>query len=232
MTTVYWTPTLTQGDTVMNEADILFEEPKPLMRELLGKYKNHTFMRCPSVQAYCKNAFVISAPMDAEVLMTKQSDGNISLFVTGDGWDQTFYQAFCEVREDGTVSMPPAYLFYVKGSLEIESLPLFLLESPSTENVLPVPGGFNIGKWVRSVDFTFVIKDPTKPVKIRRGDPLFIVRFKTDERIEFERVEFTSALKDIVSACVRVKKRVTNLPLATLYEMAKTRLSLFFKGMK
>lgn len=232
MTTVYWTPMLTQGDKNMNEADIIFEEPKPLMKELLSAYKNRDFMKCPSVQSYCKNVFVIPAPMDATINVRSGENNSISMQIDGSGWDQVFYDSFCELREDATVSLPPVYLFFTKQSLEIESLPVFLLNSASTENVLPVPGGFDIGKWIRPVDFTFVLKDASKPIRIRRGDPLFFVRFKTSERVEFKRVEFTPELGAVVSACVRVKKRVPNLALPVLYAMAKARLSLFLRKVK
>jgi hypothetical protein len=234
MTTVYWSPMLTKvhRGAEINEADILFEQPKPLMKELLATYKNHLFMKCPSTQASCKNVFVVTAPMDADIFLTSNPDELFALNVEGSGWDQNFYDAFCELRKDGTVSMPPSYLFYAKKSLEMEVSHAFLLDSPSLDNTLVIPGSFDIGKWVRPIDFTFVVKDPSKPVKIKRGEPLFFIRFKTDERVEFIRVEYSKKLHDITHSCVQVKKRVPNLSLSTLYALAKSRLDLFFKGLK
>jgi hypothetical protein len=232
MTIVYWTPTTTQskeGEELF-EADILFGEPKSLAKEIATAYKDHVFLQCPATQAFYKNTFVITAPMSGVIDIGENDDGSARITLTGYGWDQAYYEAFSHIREDKTVGLPPTYLFYAKESLEMEVLPVFLLNSPSTENTHLLPASFDIGKWIRPVDFSFVPKDYRKPITITRGDPLYFVRFKCQDRVELERVAFSKDVQHMVNSCVSVKKRLKNITLPVLYDMAKSRINLFLGG--
>jgi hypothetical protein len=212
----------------LDETGVIFAEPKLLFKELATLYKEHEFLRCPAMQVFCRNTFVITAPMDVVLRVEKKHDG-MYLSTTGTGWDQKFYDSFCGIRNDGTVRLPPAYVFYAKESLEMEVLSTFLLKSPSADSVMFIPAVYDIGKWVRPADFSFIPKDPTEPIIIKRGDPLFLVRFKTEERVVLERVEYTQDLAKTIASCVNVKARIKNLTLPVLYDMAKARLDLFFR---
>jgi hypothetical protein len=231
MTTVYWTPVTTQtkGEE-LSEADILFGEPKPLAKEIATAYKDYMFIQCPATQAFYKNTFVITAPMSGVIHVGENEQGAATIATVGYGWDQNYYEAFSHIREDKTVTLPPTYLFYAKESLEMEVLPVFLLDSPSLENTMFMPASYDIGKWIRPVDFSFVVKDCTKPITINKGDPLYFVRFKCQDRVELERVAFTQEVRNMMNSCVSVKKRLKNITLPVLYGMAKSRIDLFFKG--
>ena len=238
MTTVYWCPLgsknlnlLRSHYQIIEELSILFEEPKPLMKELLTKYKDSRALKCPALQAYCKNTFVITAPMDATVRLS-QVGSAFSMAVDGYGWTQDLYDSVCTVREDGSISISPVYVFYAKESVEMEVLPVFLLDSPSLENTLFIAGSYDIGKWIRPIDFSFYAKDNSKPINIKRGDPLFFVRFKTkeDEKITLERVEQSQELLTMIAACIKVKYKVKNISLSDLYKLAKSYIDLFLKG--
>jgi hypothetical protein len=233
MTTVYWTPVTTQSEgEELYEMEVLFGEPRPLAKEIANAYKDYLFIQCPATQAFYRNTFVITAPMSGVIQVGENENGSATIATSGHGWDKSFYDAFSHIREDKTVTLPPTYLFYAKESLEMEVLPVFLLNSPSLDNAFFTPASFDIGRWIRPVDFSFVPKDYTKPITINRGDPLYFVRFKSDERVVLERVPFTRSLRSMMHACVSVKKRVRNITLPVLYEMAKSRINLFFKGSK
>jgi hypothetical protein len=228
MTTVCWTPS-----EKLVEASILFEEPKLLSKELAERYRGYEFFTCPAFQGLCKNTFVITAPMSGTIKVSKGS-GDTTMNIDGYGWDQPLYNAYCRVRLDGTVSLPPNYIFYAKESLEMEVLPVFLLDSPSLENAMFMPASYDIGKWIRPVDFSFIPKDITKPIVINRGDPLFFIRFKPKdgERVVLERVEYTQEVQNTIGACVNMKLRLKNMTLPELYKLAKSHIQLFLKGRK
>jgi hypothetical protein len=231
MTTVYWSPLGTKAKTnPIEELSILFEEPKPLMKELATKYKDFLFMKCPALQASCKNTFVVTAPMDTTIHFSKNAEGVPTMFMEGFGWSQELFDLHCTIREDNSVSVIPSYVFYAKESVEMEVLPVFLLDSPSLENALFIAGSFNIGKWIRSIDFSFIPKDKLKPVVIKRGDPLFFIRFRAaDEKITFERVEQSQELFSMINACTSLKTRVKNISLTELYKLAKSCIDVFLK---
>ena len=169
--------------------------------------------------------------MDATVRLS-QVGSAFSMAVDGYGWTQDLYDSVCTVREDGSISISPVYVFYAKESVEMEVLPVFLLDSPSLENTLFIAGSYDIGKWIRPIDFSFYAKDNSKPINIKRGDPLFFVRFKTkeDEKITLERVEQSQELLTMIAACIKVKYKVKNISLSDLYKLAKSYIDLFLKG--
>ena len=234
MTTVYWTPVTAEIKSTekvnqfSEEVQILFTEPQPLMNLIVKEYSENLFLRCPAFTQSCKNTFVITAPMDGVITVNKNTG---ILKCEGFGWDQNFYDNFCSIRPDNTVSLAPRYVFYSKESVEIESIPVFLLKSPSIDNLQTIIGSFDIGQWIRPIDFTFIVKDYTKPIIINRGDPIFFVRFKpkSGEKVILERVEYSSELQKTIHACTDVKNRIPNLSLRVLYNMAKSYINLFLK---
>lgn len=233
MTTVYWTPatnTANRIDGHAYEANILFTEPIPAMKMIADTYVGYDFVRCPAITAFFKNTFVVTAPMDAVITVGIQNNSPYA-HIDGHGWTQDFFDCFCEVRTDGSITIPPAYIFYAKESVEMEVLPVCLLDSPSVENTLLITGSFDIGKWVRSVDFTFIAKDKTKKVFIKRGDPLFFIRFKPkqEDKVVLERTRNDEQLTETFNSCTRFKNRVKNVPLPELYRLAKSHIDLFLK---
>lgn len=209
-----------------NEIQILFTEPQPLLKEISRIHKDKDFIACPSMLESCRNVFVINAPMDADITIATE---NNTMFVTGHGWSQEYYDSFCRVQSGGVVSIPPTYVFYSTEPVIMEMLPVFLLPSTSIENTMFVPGSMDISKWIRPVDFSFVVRDPAKPITIRRGEPLMFVRFttKNKQKVVLERVESTSELNNMVHSCAMLKHRVTGLKLPELYNMAKLHIDRF-----
>ena len=121
----------------------------------------------------------------------------------------------------------PSFLFFTDGSAEVvaESLPIVLHETP---NALFVPGSFDIAKWLRPFNYAFELADPTKPITIKRGDPLYMVRFVCEDGdfVQLERKLMTEELDTAKKACLQVKAIVQKVNLKTLYGMASKYLEL------
>jgi hypothetical protein len=230
-TTVYWTPYVgtplnSKDVATLPETQILYQPPQPLLKEIANIHKGKEFLTCPAVIEMCQNVFVITAPMDVIAVLNPDTH---TAEVRGFGWTQEFFDRTCVIRSDNTISMPPQYVFYAKDHVTIEVLPVFLLPSASIENIILIPGTMNISKWIRPVDFSFVVKDTSKPITIRKGEPLMLVRFipKNNQKIVLEHVESTKELSVVVNACTMLKHRIANLKLPELYEMAKSHIDRF-----
>lgn len=230
---VNWSPVENagQGNVEIAAAQVAFTEPQPLLKEV-GKVYGHTqFWKCPAVTAMCTNTFVVHAPMDITVELFAGADGAYN-FRTPD-ITQDVVDAFFRIEVDGTLQMPPYFVMYCKEPLMVEVLPLLFLPS-AVENGTLISGTFDIGKWIRPLTFAVLPKSYEKPIVIKRGDPLYCIRFlpKNGETVRFERVPMTHELKDVMSACTTVKSLIPRLPLKTLYELAKPLLAMFFKRSK
>jgi hypothetical protein len=232
-TTVYWTPYI--QNLACEWANILFEEPESLLSYISKggvTSKSLQYLRCPAFLDSCKNAFVIKSPIDLVVSIDRQNG-----LVSTDRFDQSFYDEFINNRgaDDGLpylVTLPPRYLMFSQSSVDIEVLPLMAISSESTQNFDVIPGRFDIGKWMRPIDLTVAIKDDKKPINLKQGDPLFVVRFTCLDRgkIEFERVIVDEPIRSAVSACVGIKNIRQKLSLESLYELSNKFMKLIKKG--
>lgn len=233
MTTIYWCPSLgvKQKPNIQlhPSMEIFFQEPEPLFKAVVAQYPNGEFLGCPAVTDFCKNTYVVRAPFDLTVTYNKLSN---ELGINRLG--QAFFNSFCTLRPDGSIETAPAYLFYAKESVKIETLPVFLLKSPTADATYYIPGQFDIGKWMRCVVWNFFMKDESQPLTIREGDPLFFVRFTPADgsKVVLERVEYDYRHAKVVDACIGVKHYVPKLPIQKLYALADGYIKNFLRRNK
>jgi hypothetical protein len=225
MSTVYWTPMSTGaiGHPPIEAMQILFAEPQPLLKVLREHHGESEALQCPALLDFCRNAYAIHAPLD--VTITMGEDGSVRT----DTYSQRLFDTFWVLHQDGLLSVPPMYVFFAHKPVRIESLPLPLIASSATDNTAIVPGTYDISKWVRPVHFAFAFKDKSKPVVIKRGDPLFVVRFEPEDgsKVELERVEYCEDVLRTVGMCTNLKEFVPRAPLKTLYQIAASPIKTF-----
>ncbi len=231
MTTVYWCPA-TIGLKLFSDNEITFFEPSLLAKEIADSREGSEYLKCPAFIDYCRNVYVIRAPFDLTINVDAKEK---QLYVNGT--NQAYFEEFFRNRGDERsvndpymVTAPPRYLFYSMDSVEIEAMPAFLQANQSIENTNLIPGRFNIGKWMRPIEFTFELKEHTKQINIKRGDALFYVRFtdtkNPNAKIVLERVIMTKEMTYAIQGCVRVKDVIPKVTLPALYEMARPFMAL------
>ena len=234
MSVVYWTPinnmskTETLGGNLNSQ--ILFEEPKLFLPQLLAERNYVPYSKCPSFIDNCKNLFVVRCPYD----MKFSFDANRKQIISS--LDQQTYSSFVAhwldnktPKDPFIITVPPSYVFYTEKDVQIEVISSFLLKDTS-KNYSIINGEFNIGKWIRPINFTFETFD--NHIEFKYGQPLFFIKFKTldNSKISFERVEYDNEIEKAMSACINVKKHLKNLSLNVLYEKGKSFVDLFKKS--
>ena len=221
MKKVFWTI----PDYGSPELQIVFSEPESLFKHLQQTRKGTAYLKCPAFQDYVKNVFIIKAPLDVEITINRKTG---TLNVTGIPEE---YGKFIINRIDQfeptnpyVMSAFPVYIFYSNDNIMMESMPPFMETNDSIINTMMIPGVYNISKWIRTIDFSFEVKDDTQKIKIKRGDVLFYVKFRTDDesKVELERVAMTEELNSVEKSCSRLKLAIKNVPLKTLYSMAES----------
>lgn len=226
---VFWTPLSHNNATMQN----LFTAPKPLLGAVSIQRQRARYLKCPAFQETIKNEFVIHAPFDLNITIN-----SAERTVSTDRFGQEFYDTFVQNRGAQSppsnpyiVTLPPYYFFYSKDNVNIEVKDVSLLTSNSLSNIKIIPGGFNISKWIRPIEFAVEVIDSSKPIEMRAGDPLFSIRFITPNNVpvKLTRVEESENLKNMSRACTGVKHYMPHLKLDKAYELAASYLSLFFK---
>jgi hypothetical protein len=118
------------------------------------------------------------------------------------------------------LSLHARYLFVADKPCLIEQLPPSMHLEECVQNMRVIAGTFDISKWFRPVESSFEVVDPTKVLRIRRGDPLFYVRLvPQDGTVTLKHEEYSDEMRAEVFKCTSVKRTMRNLPLKALYEL-------------
>lgn len=234
---------LESEDKKLYPSDALFIEPINFLKYLTSENKRKSlYLQCPAFQDFFKNTFLILSPIDITIRYFKNED---RLWINGsEGINQEFFDKLVLSRKLEINSEYDKYLltiigismtFFSEKSIEMEVLPSFMAHTGS-RNFNIIPGKFNIGKWIRPVEFAFEFIDEDTPVIIKRGDPLFAVRFSPDDntKVELQRhfQSDVSKYKAVTSSLVAVKRFFPKLPLQQSYKLAEPIIRLFWKSFK
>lgn len=228
---IKWVP-VDNGKRVNHEVNITFFPPEPAFKYFASLREESEFLKCPAYAKVLKNTFIMKSPYNMDIsINAKDRTCHIS------NQSQEFYDNHIFLREvlndvDPIIlSIPPRYLFLTDSevSVEITCLPVFL--TPNSQFGI-IPGSFDITKWVRFVECAFEVFNPSDTLKIKIGDPLYMVTFTpaNGDTVVLERDICTQEMLDLQEACVRVKRSVSGLNLNTLYRMANDYIKLKLKS--
>ena len=232
---VYWTPfcDYKDGNIQTPENLILFGEPEFVYKNIVENrvVSQSSYYNCPAFVDICKNTFIIKCPYDLE--MKYDYDSNYLMVNV----DEDVIDSYCINRNLKTgfdeypkiFTLLPRYIFYSKEDIIIETMPCFLQNHDKGFDL--IPGRFNINKWIRPIDFTFELHKNIEKLKFKAGDPLFYIRFITPhgEKVELERTDMSYELFKISISSTKIKNRLSNTSLKTLYKMADSFVKLFLK---
>ena len=214
-----------------NEVNITHFPPEPAFKYFASLREESEFLKCPAFAKTLKNTFVLKSPYDMTITVNAK---NKTCHVLNQS--QMFYDSHIFLREIPNdsdplmLSIPPRYIFLTdsKVPVEITCLPMFL--TPNYQFGV-IPGSFDITKWVRFVECAFEVFNPSDTIKIKIGDPLYMVTFTpaNDDTVILEKDICTKEIRELQAACVRVKHSVSGLNLNTLYDMSHEYIQIMFK---
>lgn len=183
------------------------------------------YIECPAFTDYYKNCFLVRAPYDIKIEAKKTPD-NVKYFNIKDK-DQDFCNKYILDRNNqnslfSMISLEYSYLFYSEKSVMIELIPagLHFHESEHLKNTMLIQGTFDISKWYRGIGYAFEIIDDNIPINIKRGDPVFYVRFLTNEKVNIVYEHENNYVDHLSSACAGFKNFTMNNTMIKNYEIA------------
>lgn len=132
----------------------------------------YVYTKCPVFNHKSNRTFVGFSPID----FTIRIDRNCEL-VLSDNEDYLHYDMDHLLSPNPVFQLTfPKFLFWTEEPnvwFEYKDHPITSLNN----NYIGVGGWFNLSNWPRSMSNAFTVVDPTKPVIIKKGDPLFRVSF-------------------------------------------------------
>jgi len=153
---------------------------------------------CPGMKKYFKNIYAVKSMYDYDLTINEDFQVSSSMH------DQDFFNNHVLVRDAkiGLLSFSQNYIFFTDApSLEMSwQIPTFLEDN---KNYYTIPGRYDIGKWFRMVDFSFLMRDGENSFSIKSGEPFTYVEFHTDEKINFIKFEPKDSIKFYSNACFK-----------------------------
>jgi hypothetical protein len=212
-----------------------FYAPEPVLKDIIkSRDKGAEYLKCPAFQDYYKNCFLIKSPVD---LTIKVENINGTKIITTKEYDQDFFNKNVDARLDqnstySMLSLKFHYVFFSDEPVMLEQLEATMHKTKMSNNINLITGTYDISKWIRVVEFAVEILDDKKPIVIKRGDPLYYVRFVTDKNVVLTRV-IDKDINKIAWASATTKKYMPGNTLERNYEMAKEYVEIikskFFK---
>lgn len=150
--------------------------------------KNVIYTKCPVWNHRNRRNYIVRAPIDfsfsfnrdapperkLEILKLNRDVGDFILLQ--DGWD--YSNPVFQFRF-------PTILFWTNNrNVWVESKPH--APAAARNNLMAVGGWWNVTKWNRPVNLAIQMIDETKPVTVKRGDPLFEVSFYNQHNLNDE----------------------------------------------
>lgn len=205
--------------------ELVYFEPELIWPVILQERTEANYTKCPAVSDYFNNIYVIRCPYDVTISYDREHNAYKTDKLGQEWYNQTLLPRFPIVKNGilvgACITLRINYLFVADQDVEIESMDVPVLSTPLTRNIKIIPGKMNIHRWVRPVDFTFEIQNLDIPLELKRGDPLFAVRFKTDKGTKLTHVDYSADLQTVTEACLSSKIYVPRKSLKYRYEMAK-----------
>ena len=174
--TVYYIPLNTQfySDKSFN----------PIIRQTELVDKSYSYTSCPVFNHYNNRTFIVSSPIDLSFSVKRTTNStNNELCVNIDVDNVEYYKDLLYATSDDLKSPLPVFQLKIPRFLfwTYENDMWFnFLDHPMTSysnNLIAVSGWFNLSNYTRSSSFAFTMVDESKPVIIKKGDPLHRLSF-------------------------------------------------------
>ena len=215
----------------MGADNVVAIPPEKLLPNLAKTQPGMLHYTCPAFVDTFKNTYIFRAPFDVSIKIdpverTVQMDK-----------DRDFVEKYLQHRvndapetENVLFSLNHFLLFVTDDDIEIETIPCYYHQSDFVNKVMFISGKFNIRDWVRNVEVATIVKN-SKPenkdpifITIKRGDPLFYIRFhpkdgsvvKLEQEFDFDKIEKYTKLGWVTTS---IKKTNPHTKLAELYKM-------------
>ncbi len=136
--------------------------------------EQYVYSQCPVVHHKNNRIFIAHSPIDFEARVDRTPEG---IYVRCDNQELLEYNDDYFSAPNPVLQLKsPMFLFWTEADnvwFEFDAHPMTALNN----NFIAVGGWFNLSNWSRASSLAMTIVDETKPVIIKRGDPVCNIRF-------------------------------------------------------
>ena len=213
------------GGVPKKVSEIINIELEPLLTDLNSKYGVYegtkNVFKCYALQDHVKNTFIYRSPVSMKVTYTGDDRKYIISGVNVDNQEE--FNLFIYNPDPENV-----YQLLIGFGLNIiskeDSLPMSIHPANYHKTDISrfpiITGSYDCGKWFRPTHLS-ILNPEEKDFEIKRGDPLFYVKFHTEDKIQLKRFKMNEEIFSHVESTVQVKKYLKSTKLNKLYRLYK-----------
>jgi len=234
--TVYWAPWI-EGEYGNSQRNLrtanqwVYEEPQSVYRDILSKKSDQkitkNFFQCPATRDALQNVYVIRCPFESEAEVLLKEDGAV------DKIEQYWSRDIPDLSSQLNMALAHApskenellvvvefsHVFFCEESLMMRMTSPWFHEAPHLQYGAAVPGMYDIGHWIRPINFEMNLWQGQTKLKYEEDEPMGYIEFATSKKINFQRFESTSKLKSIVADAINVRNKKTHASLPKRYQI-------------
>ena len=213
------------GDVPKKVSNIVDIELEPLLTELNSKYGQYegtrNVLKCYALQENIRNTFIYRSPVNMKVTYTGDERKYIISGINVD--NQKEFNLLIDNPDAESV-----YQVLIGFGLNIiskeDSLPMSVhpanYHKTDVSRFPIVTGSYDCGKWFRPIHLS-IFNPEEKDFEIKRGDPLFYIKFHTKDKVQLKRFNMNEEILSHVASTVQVKKYLASTKLNKLYKLYK-----------
>jgi len=216
---IYW-----GGYMSLKHSELAIIKPVPLFKEIYNNIskkdldkeslKNYQlYFKCPAAKKEHENIFAVKAPREFSFEWDPKLKKYSSKYIT----NPQILKQFLFVRGGAMASLGYFNYFFSEENIEMSQLPAYYNENNFVNSVFLTSGKYNISKWFRHVDPSFIMKK--NKIDIKRGDTLFYVKFHTNKKVNLKNFNVTKGILDFAKKTTDLKLFEKNLALEKMYKI-------------
>jgi hypothetical protein len=204
-----------------DKSSVIWGTPQPIRQDTQSQAAKSVAV-CPAVIEFDRRHFVIPSPVDIHMRLAITNDGKLNVTnVLGDKSpvrqgqlnQMLVFMPQAEWRhpQRPVIQMATPYLFVSDDPVYINQFPPFLHYDIGSRPGVQLCGRFPIDVWPRHIMWAFEWHDLSKDLILRRGEPLFYVRFEGGDpsaQVRLIEAERTAELDSYVASLTDVTNYV------------------------
>jgi hypothetical protein len=174
---------------------------------------------CPAFKNELQKTYSIKSLYDYEFFFNKEKSYSTM-------FSQNFFDEHVITRSLNLkmFSFKNTFIFFTdQKSLKVSQHGPFMEENDISKKCIVTPGEFDIGKWYRSLDFAFYVKENFNSIELKEKDSLYYLRFHTDKKINFIQYKNNDVLRSYLHDVLASKNHSKYQNLNNYYNMFKNK---------
>ena len=206
---VYWSiASLPNRQTTMN---MLVSPPVPV-KKIFPKSDSKgedSYRSCFAYSEMWNNIFAVLHPHTSTVSVEGPLDNPVFTRNDDNMW-LPFKSALDGYRLDFDISVA----FFCEESLIAQVTPPYMHDTSDKVGARIASGSFDISKWFRPINFTYLLWPKETSVTVTEGDPGMYIQFLTDKKVVLKHFEYTWEIESIAQQLTGFKniKKFESLP--------------------